>query len=56
MVAVVWRIVRVALAMAGTAFLGSIMNAPQLIALTPFISGAFKALREKYPNLWWLPL
>jgi hypothetical protein len=56
MVSVIWRVVRVGLATAAGAFLASVMANPAMILVTPIISGAFKALRDKFKNLWWLPL
>jgi len=52
----IWRVIRVALAMAGTAFLGSLVKAPELIWLAPVVTALFKMLRNMYKNLWWLPL
>ncbi len=58
MVSAIWRTVRVALACAGGAFLANLMNQPFIVSLglTAIISGGFKMLRDKYKNLWWLPL
>lgn len=58
MVKGIWRAVRVALAYAGGTFLSNLLNQPEVVALglTAVISGVFKYLREKYSNLWWLPL
>jgi hypothetical protein len=52
----VWRLFRVALALAGTAFLGSLVKMPQLVFLTPVISAVFKFIRDKFPKATWIPL
>jgi hypothetical protein len=54
--AAVWRLFRVALALGGTAFLGSLLKMPQLIWATPLISALFKAIRDKFPKATWIPL
>jgi hypothetical protein len=56
MVQVIWRAVRVALAVSGGAFLSSLANNEALIFVAPLISAVFKSIREKFPKLWWIPL
>lgn len=55
-IAGVWRLARVAIALAGTTFLSGLLNMPQLVWATPFISAAFKLIRDKFPKATWIPL
>jgi DNA-binding transcriptional regulator LsrR (DeoR family) len=55
---VIWRAVRVALAVAGGQFISNLLQQPAIIGMgiAPALSAFFKWLRDAYPKLWWIPL
>jgi uncharacterized membrane protein YgaE (UPF0421/DUF939 family) len=53
---VLWRGIRTSVAIGAGAFLASLMEQPLFIIAAPVFNAVFKAIRDKFPKLWWIPL
>ena len=55
---VIWRAVRVSLAIAAGQFLSNLLQQPAIVGLgiAPALNALFKYLRDTFPKLWWIPL
>jgi hypothetical protein len=56
LIKVAWRGVRVSVALGMGAFLASLLERPELLWLAPVLNAIFKAIRDAFPKLWWIPL